>query len=930
MKSVRSWLSLSLVLGVVAALGGCAAEESDLSASMQGVNPTCGNDLCEAGESNFDCAEDCAACAGGKCGTCGNGVVEAGENCDGEAFVKDCSQFGYAGGGVSCNSDCTVDIIGCCNDTCDSEGSLQCNGNSIESCNSDKGCRLWQPITNCADQGQGCSTASGAPVCDGCVPGCPTEGATHCNGTEIETCQVSISGCLDWSGSQDCLATGQSCDDSSGTAECTGKCTNQCNLVGETQCSGNDLQTCKDNGSGCLFWFTTEKCAAAGGSCDAKTKQCVVGCANQCAKEGLQTCIGGVVNTCKKDAQNCMAFSAGEDCTAKGSGWQCKLTGPQTASCEPNCTDPCPTVGAQRCQFNAIQTCNLLGTSCKQWQDSTTCPVGQTCDGSGGTPACVTAPITGEDCSTAWAVKAGTTTVNWTATKADHLTVKPACNTSTLTGPDIVLRYDPSFSGSIDLSIEKPANTRWAFVVSDQGCGTLSPTLACSNEYTLTSLDATVPVSANTPVYIYLRDTTTGVTQLDNPLTVHITELDCAVFSAAATVVQPTSGSTTTTLSPNLEVAFDAPVNPAKGVVTVKGATTNLSYDLSLSPANVQWSNTNKTLTIATSALTPGEDVTVSWTGLEDATCKKPVAAPTWTFTVVTPPCSPGTGGMIGSTIKRYPTGATTTLSEFYVATDNDPAGWVYIGGSNALYRTKKTGGAWDNVYAAAALSNSTVGYAMLIDADNIFTIGSVTSGNSKRIFQISSNKGASWSLVDYALFQGYPLDDFQAAVSHKGEIYALTNESSTFQDTQIWRMPASGAAPVSAVMERDVLGQYYCSGLGMDDTYFYVACGSTNRLVKVARSNGAVSLITDVWPLTTSAIGLAAHDKDNDGKVDFIYYTGSTGSVYFVCDPGGAAYADKLTTYNSGSSEYGLGFDAAANQLYAYDSTTKELVVIH
>ncbi|MEZ4223182.1 MAG: hypothetical protein R3B13_19720 [Polyangiaceae bacterium] len=928
MKLARFWLVLGLAL--FAALVGCATEDTDLDSSTQSLRPVCGNDVCEAGESSFDCAEDCAGCAGGKCGSCGNGVVEAGENCDGEAFVKACTDFDYVGGGVSCNEDCTLDIIGCCNDTCDKKGALRCDGNSIQSCNEAKGCRLWQPITNCADEGQGCSEASGTPVCDGCVPGCPTQGATHCNGTEVETCEVGVSGCLDWIGTQDCMATGQSCDESSGSATCSGKCVNQCNVLGATQCSGNDQQTCKDNGSGCLFWSTTEKCAASGGSCDSKTNKCVVGCANQCAKEGLQTCIGSVVNTCKKDAKNCLMFSPGEDCTAKGSGYQCKLTGPQTASCEPNCTDPCTTIGAQRCQFNAIQTCSLLGTSCKQWQDSTTCPVGQTCDASGGTPACAAVPITGEDCGTAWEVKAGTTTVNWTASKADHLTVKPACNTSTLTGPDVVLRYNPSFNGSIDLSVDKPANTRWAFVVSDQSCGTLTPTLACSSEYALTSLDATVPVSANTPVYIYLRDTTTGSAQLENPLTIHVTELDCALFSPAATVVQPPNGSTTTTLSPNVEVAFDSPVNPAKGVVTLKGVTANLSFDLSLSPAGVQWSNANKTLTLATPALPAGEDVTVSWTGLEDATCKKAVAVPNWAFKVVTPPCSPGAGGMIGSTVTRFQTGAPAAFSEFYVAADGDPAGWVYVGGSNALYRTKKTGSAWDNVYAAAALSSSTVGYAMLIDADNIFTVGSLTSGNSKRIFQISSDKGASWSLVDYAQFEGYPFDDFQAAVSYKGEIFALTNESSTSQDTQIWRMPASGVAPVSAKLDRDVLGQYYCSGLGVDDTNFYVACGSTNRLVRVARGNGAVSLITDVFPLPTSAIGMAVHDQDADGKADFIYYTGSEGTVYFVCDPGGKAYADKLVSYNSGSSEYGLGFDAKAKQLYTFDSTTRELVVIH
>ncbi len=927
MKGARSWAAVVFATTLSVVFAGCATE--DLEGLSEGGDPVCGNAKCEAGESNFDCPDDCSACTGDACGTCGNGVVEPGENCDGDAFIKDCSEFGYKGGGVSCKADCTLDIASCCNDTCETIGSQQCNANVIESCNdSDQGCRLWQPTTNCADLGQGCSAVSGTPVCEGCVDGCPKEGESHCNGTQIETCKVGLTGCLAWSESQDCASTAQTCDDTKGSAECIGACANQCNILGETRCSGNDLQTCQTNGS-CLYWATTEKCAATGGSCDTKTKKCVQGCPNQCAKEGLQTCIGGVVNTCKKDPKGCLIFEAGEDCKTKGAGWKCQLTGPQTAACEPDCTNPCPAVGAQRCQFNAMQTCSLVGTSCKVWTTVNTCPVGQTCSDTGGAPACVTAPITGEDCGTAWEVKAGKNTVNWVATKADHMIAKPSCGSSTLTGPDLVMRYDPTFNGSIDISITKPANNRWTMVVTDQTCGSMTPTLACVNEYSKPSMDAETPVKANQPVYIYLRDTTTGSQPLSNPLTVNITELDCSVFTGNATVVQPAHGSTTTTLSPNLEVTFDAAVNTSKGIITLKHGTTTLSYDLSLSPANLKWSNNNKTLVISSPALPAGANVTVSWTGLEDSTCKKPVTPPPWTFTVITPPCNPGTNGMVGGTVKRYSTGATTFLTEYYVEADADPAGWVYIGGTNALYRTKKTGGAWENVYAKAALSAGTVGYSMLVDDKNIYTLNKQTFGSTKRIFQISSDKGTSWSLVDYAKFPTSPFDDFQGATSYKGDIFAVTHESSTSQDTQIWRMPSTGTAPVDAVLEGSVLGQNYCGGLGVDDANFYVACGLSNRLVKVARSNGAVTLITDVWPLTTIAIGMASHDKDNDGKIDFIYYTGNTGDVYFVCDPGGVAYADKLATFSTSSSHYGLGFDPVAKQLYAYDSTTKELIVI-
>ncbi|MEZ4227374.1 MAG: hypothetical protein R3B13_40930 [Polyangiaceae bacterium] len=927
MKGARLWIGLGLVSLTGVAFAGCG---SDTDPAQPGP-AFCGNGVCEPGESSVDCNADCASCAGAVCGICGNGVVEAGENCDLTLVTKTCADFGFEAGGVSCKTDCTVDTAGCCNDDCATEGATRCTGNLIEACNKTAaGCRQWVPVTNCEDLGLGCDASNGAAACNGCVDACQ-EGTTHCNGTAIETCQKGVDNCLVWAATKDCSTTGQSCDATSGTATCSGTCVNQCTTQGEKQCSGNDLQTCVDNGGGCLYWSTTQSCAATGGSCNATTKVCESGCSNQCAKDGLQTCIGSVVNTCKKDVNGCFVFSPGEDCSAKGSEWLCKLTGSQTAACQPTCANPCTTVGEKRCQFNNVQTCNLLGNTCKEWQNTTTCPVGQTCSAAGGTPTCVTAPITGEDCGTAWEIKGGANTVNWTATLADHLTTNPSCGSSTLLGPDVVMRYNPTFTGSIDISIAKPASTRWTMVASDATCGTLTPSLACVSEYTLTSMDTTVPVSSGKPVYIYIRDTNSGTNPLSNPLQVTIAELNCAVFTAKATPVQPAQGSTTTTLSPTVEVDFDTSITTSKGIITLKGATTNLSYDLSTSPANLTWSNSNKKLTISTSALAPGDTVTVSWTGVEDATCKKAVPPPAWSFKVVTPPCTPGAGGMVGGTVTRYQTGVTSTISEYYVAADSSANGWVYFGSSfSYLYRVKKDGTGLENVYSAAALSSTNLGYGMLVDGNNIYTLTSTSSGNTGRIFRLSTNGGAVWSLLDYASFQGSPSDDITGAVSYKGQIYMLTNESSSTTNTEIWKAPATGSPPVAASFEQAISGQTYCSGLGVDDTYFYLACGGSNRLVRVARSNGALTLITDAWPLSTTSNGMATHDTNNDGKADYIYYKGATGDVYFVCNPSGTAYSDKLANFKaSATSEYGLGFDPVAKKLYAYDSVSKELVVI-
>ncbi len=929
MKGART-LALLVALGVGAAFFGCASETNSGLGGGPGTPAVCGNGVCEPGESTVTCIADCVGCVGG-CGVCGNGFVEAGEDCDSQNLsLTSCAAAGFDSGGVSCKADCTVDTSACCSSECAVDGETRCNGSIVESCNlTSSGCRVWVAVNNCADDGKSCIAFGSAASCGGCAPQCPEEGASHCNGATIEVCEKDSSGCNVWAAGTDCAATGQSCDATSGTAACTGSCVSQCPIAGEKQCSGASLQACTDNGNGCLLWQTEADCSIGGGNCNATTKACVSGCTNPCANDGQQTCFGSVLNTCTQQS-GCLQWVPTQDCTAQGSGFLCKLTGSQTAACGPACSDPCVTVGETKCKFNTIQTCVDAGPTCKEWQTTTSCPSGQTCSSTGG-PQCVVAPMSGEDCGTAWVLQGGANTVNWVATQAAHMTSSPSCSSSTLVGPDVVMRYNPTFSGSIDVSIEKPVSNRWTMVASNQTCGVLTSPQACVSEFTLPYIATTVPVTSGSPVYFYLRDTNSGALPLSSPLMVTLTELNCGSFAATPTIVSPTNGATTTSLSPVIEVDFNASITPNQGTITLTGPGVNLSYNLATNPGNIVWQNQNKKLLINAPALPPGANVTVSWTGLQDSVCNKAVPAPTWQFTVVTPPCTPGSGNMVGSNVTRFATD-TTTITEYYVEADNDPNGWVYVGGTSVLYRTKKNGGAWENIHTPAGLTSIHMGYGMVVDGNNLFTLDEKISGTTARIWRFSQAGGPPYALSDYATFQGSPSDDFRSARAYKGQIYMLTHEGTLTDGTEIWRTPSNTATlPGVGQFERG-FSELYCGGLGVDDTYFYAACSTNNRVVRVHRQTGAVTLITNAFALASLSYvnALHAQDVNNDGTADYLYFTGNKGEVYFVCNPASATpYADKLVTFNSGTLTFGLGFDSVARKLYAYDDATKELVVI-
>jgi hypothetical protein len=54
-------------------------------------------------------------------GSCGNGALDDGEQCDGAAMAGDCTDFGFDGGSLACNEDCSVATEACFDEEVDCE-----------------------------------------------------------------------------------------------------------------------------------------------------------------------------------------------------------------------------------------------------------------------------------------------------------------------------------------------------------------------------------------------------------------------------------------------------------------------------------------------------------------------------------------------------------------------------------------------------------------------------------------------------------------------------------------------------------------------------------------------------------------------------------------------------------------------------------------
>jgi len=556
----------------------------------------------------------------------------------------------------------------------------------------------------------------------------------------------------------------------------------------------------------------------------------------------------------------------------------------------------------------------------------------------------------GDNCDVPLTVTNGSNSLSWNVEANDYLAQPPACGFGTAQpyGPDLVLKYTATHTGAVEMFTERVSGKRAYVVVTEDACGAIGDAIACSAETTGTQTRTVFPVTAGSDYYIHLVSTMSGSSStnalLPNPLSLQINPIDCSSIAPTVTNLSPANGTLLDTSTPTWVANLSHEARRDAGTVTITG-NLGTSHTFTLPSPFVTFSTDGKQVTITPEGfLRSGEQATVVL-DLVTADCGVPFAPVTWTVTAPVTPCTPGLNGMVGASLTRVPMQAIGTMfSEYYVAADDLPDGYVYLGSDSHLIRMPKSGGMFENISGTAGLNTNHLGYAMLIDGPNIYTLDTQTAaGGVRRLWRISSDGGASWEVTDVATFGTSSTDDpedaFRAMAARDGRIYLITRETTATVNTQIWSVDPSGPLPAAGQLELAFGANAYnnCVGLAMDASSWFTVCragtsGSNFVALRIARTGGAITELGSLTaPLssTQNAVSVIARDHDGDGNADYLYIQTDRESADFVCSPYGTPYLRQHFYFGSGTGNYGMGFDAAANTLWLFDDDTLEFVKV-
>ncbi|MCB9647207.1 MAG: hypothetical protein H6730_11505 [Deltaproteobacteria bacterium] len=939
----------------------------------------CGT-ACDPGES----------CSGGSCVT---SCPEGQDSCEGGCFdlgtsVQHCGACGTAcaSGSVCVEGACAASCPTgqeLCGDACVTTDTDPANcGGCGTACAPGSQCRTGACVVECAtgltDCGGSCrDTAVDRANCGGCGTTCAV-GEACLQGACTLVCgagqSVCNGSCTDTATSEaNCGACGTTCG---GNERCVA---GQCTLT----CAGATPDVC--NGSCTNLASDPANCGACGAPCGADLVCSAGACVSQC-QAGLTACGGACVSTANNPLH---CGGCGVVCTAGANAAAVCVAGACNAVCEPgvgDCDQDLTSPNSNGCETDLTSSagaCGACGVSCQPANGTGVCAAGQCglgqcdvgfddCDSAlangceaelatddlncgacnvacgvgtacqGG--ACVALPPTGEDCSTAIPLLPGTNSYPHEAVVNDYMPTINAFScwvTYNVDGGDVVFRYTATATGAVSVTLQKPGSQRYNIAAVPTSCGLLRPELACFSEFTATSMSIEFGVQGGQDYFVYVMDTTSGTSPLPNPLVLTVTENLCtgSTLPAVVTSVTPAQGRTTTNVAPAFQFTFSRPVRDYQGVITLTGDKgTRYDYDLALAPTEVVFSNGDDVMNINAGVFLPNEVVSVTWSNLVDDTCGMPIAPPQgYSVNIFDAPCVPGLFGMIGTNVSVIPTGHGTSFTEYYAAADRDPNGWVYSGGTTQLFRYSKAGGVWQDVEDPTLAGPITpLGYAMLIDGDNIYVMDDSTATTlpvTGRLTRLSVDRGATFQQVDMATWPTTaPQDDFRGLTSYGGRIYMITQEGTSTVPTEIWSIdPSAATLPDTAVLEGSFLGYYNCAGLAMDATYYYTLCTSPtpDKVIRVNRLTMAVDVLSTAFDLISTAGVIYAPDVNNDGDADFLYAQSWYEEGYYICNPTTATpYSSSHFRFNTGaSSQYGMGFDPVSNTLWMVDDGSRDLI---
>ena len=265
---------------------------------------------------------------------------------------------------VACPGACSEGI---CVDRCQNECRLRerrCVDGAAQLCvDAAFGCTGWNEPEPCTN-GAVCFDGRCRP--GGCDSPC-TIGERRCTDADRFTECVELE-CPSWSPPEACPDR-TSC--SGGNCVGDEMCRDQCR-DGSIVCRGQrQVQRCVRTPSGCLDYSDGETCPQ--GLVCQPGEGCVRPCERNTCEVGTTRCLQGGVQTCVRDAQQCVSWTDVEPCAR---GEQC-TRGECRAPCQPECA-----VGNRRCVEGGYQVCRRV-SECGQWGDVTPCAEGSQCRGEG-------------------------------------------------------------------------------------------------------------------------------------------------------------------------------------------------------------------------------------------------------------------------------------------------------------------------------------------------------------------------------------------------------------------------------------------------------------------------------------------------------------------------------------------------------------------